>query len=468
MNGVDPFTPLLQLNPPVLVRANGGPSVIDLAAFRCAAAITGNCSGSGNRTSHSSISGSFTATVSNRPAALPSHAARKLNDAKSTARQVSRIGDVAQRAHTTEVPGRRKGSIGMQQTAASTIKAKQRTANELTGMALARTADQPSYGATGSTPPTPHSASGRGVTPQSTAASGGTPYTSGEDHPAPAITVVAAAAAAPSDDETFTLNLPYLMRHIQDTGALLDMLFPLQTLQRPENDSGSSNTVTATATDGNEDEAEPATLVSVQTVSTAPASREAVMALHATLLARLEARRARPTGVCRIRRTIYADLFSELVRQITIEEPARGLLLARVRENEEHALQVHAALLREGENFVANKQLQETQSITMLTKRLSDLMEEMAQLEVQKHNLSDARMELERRFEEQRQARRALQQDELNYLRRTNQQLSLRLKMETERATAGGVAAATSGASGDGGSEENAAAATADTTSVAS
>lgn len=411
MYDVDLTTPLLQLNPPVLVRADGGtPTVADLVALRRSGGGTTTVAATHNSTT-------ITTAHATTPAVSSSLAARKLHDAKSVARQISRSGEVPPRAHTTDIPGRRRGT---------------QKGNGLHDAATTRAADHAAYAATGSAPPSP-SAAARGGHSFGSAADAAHSET---DEAGAAVLVASAAAPSSAGNESIALSLPHLMRHIGDTGALLDTLFPLQ----PLHNAASSPTRAET--------------VSVQTVSAAPASREDVMALHATLRERLEARRARASGLCGIRRSIYIDLFSELVRQVTIEEPARGLLLARVRENEEHALQVHAGLLREGENFVASKLLQDTQSMAVLQERLSDLRKDKTQLEVRRHDLQDARQELERRFEEQRQTRRAQQQDELNYLRRANQQLSLRLKMETERASSGGGGAA---AAGGGAEESNAA-----------
>ncbi|CBZ29919.1 33 kDa inner dynein arm light chain, axonemal,putative [Leishmania mexicana MHOM/GT/2001/U1103] len=232
------------------------------------------------------------------------------------------------------------------------------------------------------------------------------------------------------------MNMPHLMRHIQDTGALLDTLFPIQrqsTAAVPPCCTGSPSCVSGDSEAAEEDAEQ---LVSVQTVSAAPAFREDVVALHATLQKRLEDRRARPTGLCPIRRALYCDLFSELVRQVTVEEPARGLLLARVREEAEHAIQVHAALLCEGQRFVAGKLMQEKQDALALKERIAALRQEKVALEVQKHELLETLKEMEQLFEEERQLRRKQRQDEVKYLRHANQQLSLRLKMETERESA--------------------------------
>lgn len=446
MNEDDLFAPLLQLNPPVLVRTDGNLTVTDLAALR-----------RGNAGASAVVGGS-----PHNPTPFASLAARKLHDAKSTARQVSRSGELPPRAHTTELPGQRKTTNRLHQTSQQHASAASSTTHGAGLRSGAGAADQALYGATGSAPPSP-SAAGGAATAAATPTAGsyfGGSDTYGTSEPITAIataasTATVAGSGGPASDESLSLNLPYLMRHTQDTGALLDTLFPLHMVR---NESQSNNPNNAPY-NGPSALASPTALISVQTVSAAPTPREAVMALHAALRARLEARRARPTGLCDIRRAIYTDLFSELVRQVTVEEPARGLLLARVRENDEHALRVHAGLLREGENFVVGKLLQDTHDVAALTERLAQLRREKTQLEVRRHDLQDARQELERRFEEQRATRRAQQQDELNYLRRANQQLSLRLKMETERASAGGGGGGAGATTGGTGAEDGAAAA---------
>lgn len=214
--------------------------------------------------------------------------------------------------------------------------------------------------------------------------------------------------------------LPRLMWNINDAQALLNTIFPPVV----EDDATTS----------------PGGGVPSGFVSTKPASREEVSALHAALRSRLELRRAQPDGICAIRRAIYDDLFAELVRQTTIEEPARGVLLERVRVDAMHSLQVQAELLSSGEAFATQKFLQSTEGSDALHRRLENLRREKSELEARRHALGIVRVSIEHRLEEERQALRKQQHDELNYLRRANQQLSLRLKIETERATAAGAA----------------------------
>ena len=47
---------------------------------------------------------------------------------------------------------------------------------------------------------------------------------------------------------------------------------------------------------------------------------------------KLQQRQARETGICQVRRELYAQCFDELIRQSTINCTERGLLLLRVRD----------------------------------------------------------------------------------------------------------------------------------------
>ncbi|CAJ1992103.1 Axonemal inner arm dynein light chain [Leishmania donovani] len=421
MGQVDSGAPLLQLNPPVLVRTTRGDlGAIDLYALRRATAEAVLATPAVTNSPHPPNAG----------ATALSFAARKLHDAKRTAHVYRQTRD----ATVLAMPGVSVGPLARAQTLHASEKLKgslvgsatyKETAT-YTGAAAAATGNsrhRPAAGvrhSVGSAPPSPTagSVSSRGAASRA---------------PTPAI---ATAAAVSVNGQGVSMNMPHLMRHIQDTGALLDTLFPIQQQSAaavPPSCTGSPSGVSGDSEAAQEDVEQ---LVSVQTVSAAPAFREDVVALHATLQKRLEERRARPTGLCPIRRALYCDLFSELVRQITVEEPARGLLLARVREEAEHALQVHAALLREGQRFVASKLMQDKHDALALKERIAALRQEKVALEVQKHELLETLKEMEQRFEEERQLRRKQQQDEVKYLRHANQQLSLRLKMETERESA--------------------------------
>lgn len=198
--------------------------------------------------------------------------------------------------------------------------------------------------------------------------------------------------------------------------------------------------------------------ISVQHVSHAPATREEVTLLHDALRHRLQERRAKPSDLCSIRRAIYNDVFCEVMRQVTVEEPARGVLLQRIKQDADHTLEVHADLLARAHFFAACK-AQDAQrsescdntssdSMGWLRAKLEALQKDKVLLEARRHELLAARDALEQRIDEEQLARNKACQEELAYLRRANQQLSIRLKAETERTSANNV--------GGGGSISNA------------
>ena len=47
---------------------------------------------------------------------------------------------------------------------------------------------------------------------------------------------------------------------------------------------------------------------------------------------KLMERQARESGICPVREELFSQCFDEIIRQVTLSEPERGLLLLRVRD----------------------------------------------------------------------------------------------------------------------------------------
>ena len=62
------------------------------------------------------------------------------------------------------------------------------------------------------------------------------------------------------------------------------------------------------------------------------ATRLDVINLQGMLDKRLLERQARETGICPVREDLYSQCFDELIRQVTLDGPERGLLTLRVRD----------------------------------------------------------------------------------------------------------------------------------------
>merc|ERR1711971_159077 len=99
----------------------------------------------------------------------------------------------------------------------------------------------------------------------------------------------------------------------------------------------------------------------VQYVSSTPATRLDVINLQESLDQRLLQRQARETGICPVREELYSQCFDELIRQVTINGPERGLLLLRVRDEIRMSIAAYQTLYQSSVTFGTRKQLQSEQ-----------------------------------------------------------------------------------------------------------
>ena len=65
----------------------------------------------------------------------------------------------------------------------------------------------------------------------------------------------------------------------------------------------------------------------MQYVAKTPATRLDVLVLQEGLDKKLLERQAREMGICPVREDLYSQAFNELIRQVTLNGPERGLLL---------------------------------------------------------------------------------------------------------------------------------------------
>ena len=80
-------------------------------------------------------------------------------------------------------------------------------------------------------------------------------------------------------------------------------------------------------------------------------SRDDVYQLQERLDAELIERQARPYGICPVRELLYSQSFDELLRQVTIESPERGLMMLRVRDQLRMTIAVYQTLFQQSTVF---------------------------------------------------------------------------------------------------------------------
>lgn len=84
----------------------------------------------------------------------------------------------------------------------------------------------------------------------------------------------------------------------------------------------------------------------IQYVSHKQSEREEVSALSEELNKRLTERQARDNPICPIREKLFAQVFDEVIRQVTIYSAERGLLLHRVKDESKMTIAAYETLYR--------------------------------------------------------------------------------------------------------------------------
>ncbi|CAC5387183.1 33 kDa inner dynein arm light chain, axonemal-like [Mytilus californianus] len=166
----------------------------------------------------------------------------------------------------------------------------------------------------------------------------------------------------------------------------------------------------------------------VQQVSSTPATRLDVVNLQEELDRRLQQRQARETGICPVRRELYSQCFDELIRQVTINCAERGLLLLRVRDEIRMTIAAYQTLYESSVAFGMRKALQAEQGKTDMEKKITELEQEKRDLEKQVNEWKMKCEQTEKRAAEQRQVEEKKHTEEIQFLKRTTQQLKGQLE----------------------------------------
>lgn len=118
----------------------------------------------------------------------------------------------------------------------------------------------------------------------------------------------------------------------------------------------------------------------IQYVSSEPATRDKARDLFKALDEKIKERQAREKGICPVREELYSQCFDEIIRQVTIECPERGLLLLRVRDEIRMTIASYQTLYESAILFGIRKQLQAESGKEELKKKLSELEKQKIEL----------------------------------------------------------------------------------------
>ncbi|XP_034269065.1 axonemal dynein light intermediate polypeptide 1 [Pantherophis guttatus] len=166
----------------------------------------------------------------------------------------------------------------------------------------------------------------------------------------------------------------------------------------------------------------------VQQVSSTPSTRMDVVHLQEQLDLKLQQRQARETGICPVRRELYSQCFDELIRQVTINCAERGLLLLRVRDEIRMTIAAYQTLYESSVAFGMRKALQAEQGKSDMERKIAELEDEKRDLERQVNEQKAKCEAIEKRELERRQVEEKKHTEEVQFLKRTNQQLKAQLE----------------------------------------
>jgi dynein light intermediate chain len=171
----------------------------------------------------------------------------------------------------------------------------------------------------------------------------------------------------------------------------------------------------------------------MQYVSKESASRLDVVILQEKLDKVLAERKARETGICPVREELYRQCYEELIRQVTLDGPERGLLLLRAKDEMRMTIDAYRTLYDASVAFGLQKQLKAEEGIPELMKSVEDSEEEKAALELELANLRTTLEIQEKRDAERRTAEEKRMKEELDFLKYQGQHLDSFLKQINQK-----------------------------------
>ncbi|NXU51408.1 IDLC protein, partial [Turnix velox] len=163
----------------------------------------------------------------------------------------------------------------------------------------------------------------------------------------------------------------------------------------------------------------------VQEVSSAPSTRLDVVQLREQLDLQLRQRQARETGICPVRRELYTQCFDELIREVTINCAERGLLLLQVRDELRMTMAAYQTLYSSSVAFGLRKALLAEKGKAKMEQRIAELEEEKQELQKQLREQKAECEAIEKRENERRLLEEKKHAEEVQFLRKTNQQLKV-------------------------------------------
>ena len=152
-----------------------------------------------------------------------------------------------------------------------------------------------------------------------------------------------------------------------------------------------------------------------------------VARLREMLDQKLMERQARESGICPVREELFSQCFDEIIRQVTLNEPERGLLLLRVRDEIKMTIAAYQTLYQRyhiltvnkcsSVTFAMRKQLQAEHGKADLEKKIEELETKKTKLENKVIELKSKIEAIEKRNRERREVEQKKREQEIDFLK---------------------------------------------------
>ncbi len=166
----------------------------------------------------------------------------------------------------------------------------------------------------------------------------------------------------------------------------------------------------------------------IQFINKNPATRLDVIKVQEELDRKLAERQARDAGICPVREDLYQQAMDELIRQVTLNQPERGLLLLRVRDEARMTLDAYKTLYDSSIVFGIRKQLQAETGMGDMENELRKLEEECKAKENEALDLRNRVDIMDKREAESKAVAEKKRKDEIAFLKYQGQNLDKFLK----------------------------------------
>jgi len=154
----------------------------------------------------------------------------------------------------------------------------------------------------------------------------------------------------------------------------------------------------------------------IQYVCPIPATRDKSRDLFKALDKKLKERRAKEKGICPVREEVYDECFDEIIRQVTIDNPERGLLLLKVRDEIKMSIASYQILYESALLYDIRKQLQAEDTKSQLKKELDEKEKKNIELTNKKMDLEKKLESLKKHFAERKQIEADKREKDINFL----------------------------------------------------